>query len=286
MDSMVSFMNKTKEYFRKSSKKQIIEAVLHLSFWAFLCYFFLNNSFLRPISFNALYKEVICVLFIATMVYLNYFLLIPKLFKKGNHAYYWIFAIITIILSGIGEIFLVKNNILLCFPTSNTMEENASALRSIIFLITMRNVGFFIFFFILKLYRDLTKQYLSEKKTISNITNSILICDKATKKPKMVSFDEIYYIKHVQDHTFIYTITNAVYSERRTLKEIGNLLPEDRYVWLNRSTILMKSQIDYSDKNTLFMKKIAGIDESEFPIPERKKAAISAEFGKKKEMNE
>ncbi|MBR0078133.1 MAG: hypothetical protein IJP72_07035, partial [Bacteroidales bacterium] len=87
-------------------KKQILYIIAHVLFWAIVSWRFCVNSFLRSFAYSY-WKEIVTVLFIAGMVYLNYFVLIPKLLLKRKRVLFWSCVIILLIGTVAAEMLLV-----------------------------------------------------------------------------------------------------------------------------------------------------------------------------------
>ena len=131
-------------------KKQILYIIAHVLFWIGVCSCFCIFSYLRPLALHY-WKEIVTVLFIAGMVYLNYFVLIPKLLLKRKRVFFWSCVIILLIGTVAAEMLLVDAD----------MHERMVWLKGDFtpyysnapFLLFLRDASFFLFFLMLKLYR-------------------------------------------------------------------------------------------------------------------------------------
>jgi two-component system, LytTR family, sensor kinase len=146
--------------------KKYLEIFLHSLFWVLTGYFFLKYSFIRPTL--GVHLEIFSTILIAFVIYLNYFVLYPYLFKRNHRILYIIVSIlsvgmITVIESSIAVPFIYKS----LFLPEKLMNDY---IRSVYFLTFLRDLGFVIFFIIIKFYTVAVKvnQLEKEKFTIEN----------------------------------------------------------------------------------------------------------------------
>ena len=66
---------------------KIVAVLLNLLFCGALLWFFTRNSILRPYAGSS-FKETIAGVLLLGSLYLNYFLLYPKLYQKHSHIIY------------------------------------------------------------------------------------------------------------------------------------------------------------------------------------------------------
>ena len=85
------------------------------AFWAAVSFFFLTTSLIRPYCAYHPFKELLCVLFIATVSVVTRRVTYPRLFLNSKHTPFWIVTIGLLLLSASAELRLVINE----FPTTN-----------------------------------------------------------------------------------------------------------------------------------------------------------------------
>lgn len=227
----------------KSLKNNWLEILLHILFWGYIIYYFLNNSYIRPFCFTNIYKEVISVLIIAFSVYFNYFILFTYLNKKGTRGFFWISTIVLIIISGLSEYFLVLPDIKLCMSGLQTSYHYIP--------ISMRNAGFMLVFIIIRYYKEsvmyskklirmfeIERLYLSSRiaphyfsNVIFSMQNLLMTADRDTFKRQLEKLE----------HVISYMMVDSV-KEEVTLKD--EIRFYDSYVELEK--IRHASYIDYS----------------------------------------
>lgn len=220
--------------------KRIYAIGLHLLFWTAVCSFFCVVSFLRPMSFHY-WKEVFSALLVAGMVYVNYFVLVPEFLLKKRHILFWSVAFALVVGTVAVELLLVNSDMRRrCYyldPTQMRIQYITSC-----FLLFLRNVSFFIFFLMVKLYRInaiLLKNV--EKLIIQEVYKLVVISQK--NKPILIEFKDIAYFTCNDDRLFI-TMKNGKQIEcYGTLSEIEELIPSEHWIRVNRQTLVMRDSI-------------------------------------------
>ena len=223
-------------------KKIIVRTVLNVLFIIGLLYFFRNNSILRPIAKGAYYKEYLSALFLLSMIYANYLFFIPKLFQKRHYVLYFILAIGGILISSSVEILLVSSNIKSCFPASFDDTQMKLYYINVFQLINLRNTGFLLFFFVLRIFEH--ERETLKKERIALAKNKGFICvPNGNENIKTISISDISYILHEKNYTYIHTIDGNRYCKYCSLSSMEELLPENLFIRVNRNAIIPLNKI-------------------------------------------
>lgn len=237
---------------KNMKNKKGIKVLLHTLFWAVISYYFLTNSLVRPFAVNALYKEILSVVFIMIMIYFNYLYLIPTFFQTGRLGKYWSFAILTILAAGVSEFLLVKSDISQCYARTLNHNEVNEFLASVMIMIIVRDFCFFLFFFLLRLYQDLSYSYLTEKEAIAKNKNIIFIA-QANDQMRKIEISDIAYISQFGNKMFFHFINGKIDGLYYSLKRIEKILPDGVSLRLNRNTLVMISKILEFDSDYVVM---------------------------------
>lgn len=147
-------------------RKTIFEIIIHITFWLICLFFFVNNSFMR-FPFKFLHDEYLPFVLIISTIYLNYYYLIPNYFTNQKLIKYLITVFLVVLIITNIEFLLIRNNIIeITFMADYNLQKE--------FLwwnftgILYRNLLFFAFFTIFRVYRDAINAYklLKEKAII------------------------------------------------------------------------------------------------------------------------
>lgn len=214
---IVKVFSKLKQY-----HIQILEFVLHLSFWIILLYFFERYSLLRPGCFRHPYKEDIAVVIVFFLVYINTFIYFNYLYRKNKRFLYWGCTVITVLISAYIEFLMVKVDILSCLhiPGLN--------IKVFLFPLTLRNAGILSFFILLRFYKEslfqkrqlvkmfeIERLYLSSRVAPHYFSNVILSMQNLLQNSRKEEFG-----KQLSklDHVIHYMLVDAIKKEV-TLKD-------------------------------------------------------------------
>ena len=268
-----------------NKKIPILQIGLHCLFWAIICYSFLSNSFLRPIAEP--YKEILNVCFIVIMVYFNYFYLIPRYFLQGKLTQYWIFAIVTILMAGIGESFLFKPEIYNGFEDPVTIDVNA--FLRLMLSITIRTFCFFLLFFLLKLYQKVVKIYLLEKQVLAKNKNTIILMSHG--KIEEIKIPDLVYLSQRRNSTYYYLLNGKIVKNTSTLAYAEEILPKEIALKISRTYIVLFSQITGFNDNNINLNLYINGKQVTLPITSNNKEEILCKlknnasnfFGQKKD---
>ena len=168
--------------------KRFLEILAHLLFWVFAGYLFLKYSFIRPSL--GIKLEFLSAFMIATTIYFNYFVLYPFLFLKNKRILYIICSLLSVLLITVIESLITTPIVY------NTLFLKAELMRayiqSIYFFIFLRDLGFLVFFVIIKFYLEALKVNRLEKEKF-DIENN-------------------YLRSRIAPH-FLYNVLNSIYAD-------------------------------------------------------------------------
>ncbi|MDL2239140.1 LytTR family transcriptional regulator DNA-binding domain-containing protein [Bacteroidales bacterium OttesenSCG-928-K22] len=238
---------------QQDKKKTILNITIHFIFWIGICFVFTNYSFLRPLTINSIYKEIICVCFIVIMVYINYLFLIPRYFQRGKVKLYWLLATFTILLAGFCEFWLVKVDISICYSRSLPPEAMSNLFRTALTLIITRDFCFFLFFFIYKIYQDISDKYLKEKQTVAKETQAVYITPTNSNYARKIMINDIVYISHIRNYTYFYLIDGSKIEQYSSLSNVEQTFPKNTCVKINKANLVIISNITNYNVNVVEM---------------------------------
>jgi len=177
-------------------RKIVIEIIIHVLFWIISLYFFVNNSYLRyhPLDMR---KEYYSFILVFTIIYLNYFFLIPQFFTKQKLFKYFFYLLLTLFAITIIEFLWIKDDVLLFTLKTEKAFQNGM-LRWNLFGIFFRDTLFVGFFTMFKIYRDAIKAY------------KLLKANTALEKQQLIT--QINMVKSKVNTHFFFNTLNSIYS--------------------------------------------------------------------------
>jgi len=223
-------------------KNNLFYLSFHVLFCLLLTYWFYSNSILRPACMDTLYKEVISAIIVLLLIYGNYFIAVPKLLRKNLYIKYILLSVLLIITSGVMELFIVESNIAQCVGDSFPNEIiYRGYIRYVLFMIIMRNVGFYIFFTLLSMYRNSQIDFLKKEKSLLQEKDTIVFL-QSNKLPISFNINKIIYFEQRQNKTNIFTTfgtQHIIYSSLADQKSSFG----DRCLKINRNTLVFYDKV-------------------------------------------
>ena len=234
-------------------KSLLIRIILHLIFISGIILFFGNFAYLRPGAYGALYKEYITGVIVLTMLYINYLVFIPQLFLQRKFLLFWLAAIISIFLSVGAEYLLVKDNVIVCIQRWN---HDPSLIRRLFvvdfFLIFLRNLGLFCFFFIIKMLEYSRMENKNIQKAISKMEGALLVKDE-NHNDYFVKLNQIIYVCQDQNYAFIYT-DEQKFHKKCSLSTIEELIDSKAFIRISRNCVINAAKIESYDGRAVTMR--------------------------------
>lgn len=252
-------------------KFTIIEVCLHAVFCILLTCFFIQNSFLRPSAINTTYKEVVAAFLLFAMLYLNYLILIPKLFFKRKFSLFSILALLSILVSGILEMILVFPNIKHCAGSYLSTPMFKQYIIMVTALLILRNFGFFCCFFLLRVLKQTLLQNKQKEITLHKQHNYI-DARNTDGQVVFVKSEDILYCEQRHNYSWLHTITGEQYSRACTMLEMEELLGPDEALRISRKHLVLLKHV--SECNDLFITLKCGQATEVLKISSSKKERI------------
>lgn len=190
-----------------STKKKALGIVLNILFWIATTIIFTNIPFVKP-HFALGWPNLTILLLLSGMVYLNYFLIYPRLYENHSVKYWFITISLSLLLSGI-ELYLFKDDYLTIY---HQLSYHFIFAFSYMFI---RNMAFI-----------LGSLYFSHSKVLKiKQKNEIVQLEKELAWEKEKHEIEQEYMRYKIAPHFLYNIINYIlFSSMERANELPNLL--------------------------------------------------------------
>lgn len=239
------------------NKKFYAQVFIHLSFCILTVLYFRLNSFLRPASFGALYKEYIASGIVLTVFYLNYFVLYPKLYAERRYAGYLTTVLAVLITASLSEECLVFNQVYEIVKDNDLDLRHYFANQTV--LIFFRDSCFFLFSLMICIIHSLIRdkndlhQYLHTQKHL------VVAKDILKNVPITLNIEDITYCQQIQNYAYLYLHNGKKYSRSCTLSALAEDIGPNYSVRISRNIIVMYRFVQSFDQNTVFIQTQDGI---------------------------
>jgi hypothetical protein len=158
-----------------------------------------------------------------------------------------------IVALSITELQMVKNDILRCFQHIDISSFDLHKhLRNVLFLIFLRNAGFYLFFTVLKLYQQVKATALIEKKEALKHDGLILLMP-LRGAPVAINIKYVCYFSHEKNYTFIHNTEGKTISTYSTLSNIQEYLG-DYCLRINKENVITYTNIISYNKEGVVVK--------------------------------
>lgn len=229
---------------------QLTGHVFEALFWAVTLYFFLNNSFLRPMQSRIV--ECAIVGLIALVVYVEKYLLTPYILLKNKTLLYVLTLVASVAAATAAEYSIVRPSIVSLYVKSLPVDIVNDYLSSVLENIFLRDSAFICFFVLLHTSYILLNMLKGERKMLSKKENKIVIMLNHNKLTT-VDTDKIRYAQCDGNITTIYLKNGQSYKQYVSLSTVEDCLSEDKCLRINRNTIVLYDSIDCYTVNGVFL---------------------------------
>lgn len=232
-----------------------VSIALNVLFCLALLWFFTHYSYLRPYAGSTM-KEVIAALLLLFTLYINYYLLYPKL-HKNHPVLYWLLVIVVSFLTACMDLAVAYPGIMRCnaFIIKELGEFRYFSIH--LLFIFGRNFAFNFFPFLFRERRHLQEALDTEIKIVYRDARMVDVADNKHHDMHLISKDDIYYCKQDTNYTRIYvTQGDYWYSRPGSMKYLEQLLGTDEFVRISPSLLLPYQYIKACNGNEVIMKKM------------------------------
>lgn len=224
--------------------------VFETLFWAVTLYFFLNNSFLRPMQSRI--AECAIVGMIALIVYAEKYLFTPYILLKNKPLLYVLTLMVSVVAATAVEYYIVRPNVVSLYTKSLPVDILNIYLLGVLKNIFLRDSAFICFFVLLHTSYILMGALREERKMLSEKENKIVIMLNHNKLTT-IDTDKIRYAQCDGNITTIYLKNGQSYKQYVSLATIEDCLSEDKCLRINRNTIVLYDSIDCYTVNGVFL---------------------------------
>ncbi len=233
---------------------KIVIILLNILFCAAVLWFFAHISYLRPWAGSRL-KECISTLFLLGSLYLNYFLLFPKLYQKYPHIIYWLILLFIILITGLIDLAIAYPFI---------MSRNGKVIQEIgpfdyfffiVLFVSGRNLAFNFLPFILAERNHIQQSLDKEVKIVYRDVRKLDVTDK-DNNIRLVDIDDIFYCHQQGNFTEIYTVQNDRYTRLGSMKHLEQLFGEEEFIRITTTVLVPFRYIKSCKENIVTMRRM------------------------------
>ena len=234
----------------KKYLKTIVIILLNFLFCIMMFLILVRNSLLRPYA-GSFVKESFSALLLIGSLYLNYFLLYPRIYQKYSYHIYWLAVVLMSIVVGIVDLAIAYPFIMLRNAQVIEFVGYYSFFLKALFFIIGRNLALNIFPYLFREHQQLRHSLEKEVQVVYRDVRKIDVTDKDSNV-QLVSIDDIFYCEQQRNFTTIHTVQNEKYTRLGSMKHLEQLLGEEEFVRIT-TTLLVPFRYIHSCKDNLVM---------------------------------
>ena len=238
-------------------KRKILKTVavilLNLLFCAVTIYLFCTECFLRP-SAGSLLREAVSALLFLGPLYVNFFLLYPKVYRK-SYTLYWVSVALMAIAFGFLDLAIAYPFIMLVNGPVIRQLGFYKAFSTFLFFIAGRNLAFNFFPF---LFREKQHYWQSLEKEVQVVCRDVRKLDVIDKDSNvlLVNIDDIFYCQQLGNYTSIYTVQNERYTRLGSMRHLEQVLREEEFIRITSTMMVPLRYIESFHDNQVVMRKM------------------------------
>ena len=238
-----------------------------------------RNSLLRPYA-GSFVKESFSALLLIGSLYLNYFLLYPRIYQKYSYHIYWLAVVLMSIVVGIVDLAIAYPFIMLRNAQVIEFVGYYSFFLKALFFIIGRNLALNIFPYLFR-ERWHFRQSLEKERVI--VYERVLMLDVTDKNSdiQLISIDEIFYCQQQRNFTVIYTVQNKSYTRLGSMKHLEQLFGEKEFIRISATVLVPFQYIQSCEDNMVVMKQMPWQKvPTTFPLEARTQTEVTEKIAK------
>ena len=256
--------------------KTVVIILLNVLFCTITLWLFVRNSLLRPSAGSDLKEFISGLLFLGTL-YLNYFLLYPKLYQRYSHMVYWIVVSLIALITALIDLAIAYPYI---------VSRNAEVIEfvgpfefysSIFSLIAGRNLALNFLPFLLRERQHYQQSLEKEVKIVYRDVRMLDVVDEHNDI-QLVPIEDIFYCHQQGNFTEIHTVQNRKYTRLGSMRHLEQLFGEEDFIRLTATVLVPFRYIESCQGDMVVMKKMTWEEE---PTAFKLEAKIKKEIAKR-----
>lgn len=235
-------------------KKTVVTIVLNVLFCGIMLWLFTRNSILRPCS-DSIYKEALAGLLLLGSLYVNYFLLYPKIYRN-RPLIYWLVIVAMAVVLGFVDLAIAYNGIVSCNAQVIQYVGRLSFSSKILFFIIGRNLALNFFPFLLRERQHFQQSLEKEVKVVYQTVRMFDVTD-IKNKLYLINIDDIFYCYQQRNSTDVYMVQNICYSRLGSMKHLEQLLGNKDFIRITTNVLVPFRYIKECKDNMVIMGKMS-----------------------------
>ena len=234
--------------------KTIVIISLNVLFCTLVIWFFTQYSILRPHAGSFL-KEAISAMLLLGSLYVNYFLLYPKIYQKYSYFVYWLSVLLIALITSVLDLAIAYPHIASCNAKMIQIIGSFGFFSGILICTTGRNLAFNFFPYLFRERQHFRQSLEKEREIVYERVRMLDVTDK-NSDIQLISIDEIFYCQQQRNFTVIYTVQNKSYTRLGSMRHLEQLFGEEAFIRITSTLLVPFQYIQSCQDNVVVMKKM------------------------------
>ena len=235
------------------NRKTIVIILLNVLFCAITLVFLTRNAYLRP--FAGFFKEFLLGLLLLGTLYVNYFLLYPKIHQKHSHNVYWLTLVLIAIATSSIDIAIAYPNIVSCSKVVIQIVGPFIFFSKTLLYIAGRNLALNFFPYLLRERQHYQQALDKEVRIVYRDVRKLDIVDEHNDI-QLVPIDDIFYCHQQGNFTEIFMVQNRKYTRLGSMRHLEQLFGEEDFIRLTATVLVPFRYIESCQGDMVVMKKM------------------------------
>lgn len=238
---------------------KVVVILLNILFCCVILHFFTRNAFLRPYA-GSFFKELISGLLLLGSLYVNYFILYPKIHQKRSHTIYWLTLVFIAMATGLADFAIAYPYIVSHNTQVIKLVGFYSFFSKTLFLIVGRNLSLNFIPYLLRERQYFRQSLEKEVRVVYLNVRKLDVMDKDSNI-HLVDIDDILYCHQIGNYTEICMIQNKKYLRLGSMKHLEQLFGEDDFIRISATILVPFRFIASYQDNMVTLKKMSWEEE-------------------------
>ena len=257
------------------NRKTIVIILLNVLFCTITFVFLTRNAYLRP--FAGFFKEFLLGLLLLGTLYVNYFLLYPKIHQKHSHNVYWLTLVLIAIATSSIDIAIAYPNIVSCSKVIIQIVGPFIFFSKTFLYITGRNLALNFFPYLLRERQHYQQSLEKEVRIVYQDVRKLDVADEHNDI-QLVPIEDIFYCHQQGNFTEIFMVQNRKYTRLGSMRHLEQLFGEEDFIRLTATVLVPFRYVESCQGDVVVMKKMPWEEE---PIAFKLEAKTKEEIAKR-----
>jgi len=232
---------------------KVVIILLNILFCALTIWFFTRNAYLR--SYAGFVKEFFLGMLLLITLYINYFLLYPKIYQKHSHNVYWLTLVLIAIATSFIDIAVAYPIIVSCNKEVIQIVGPFNFFSKTLLFIAGRNLALNFFPYLLRERQHYQQALEKEVRVVYQNVRKLDVTDK-NSNIHLIDIDKIFYCHQQGNFTEVFSVKNKKYTRLGSMKHLEQLFEEEEFIRITTTVLVPFQYIKSCKDNIVTMRKM------------------------------